>query len=318
MSEIQDLLAAFDDVTAVDVFDGESGTPTLDDLRPYTSVIVADNDPFEHPAAVGDVLADYADAGGGVVLTLASFIDRWQLAGRFESEGYDPFNIGVGPYTPSTLDLRLEPSDHARDPHQGVPGLVSLAPGAARWPRGTTRCRSSPPGRTSAAVNVFVGLPGFWTGDVPLILHNAALWGSNASTWLSVSPLSGVVPVGGHADLAVDYDATSIPGGDYTASVVLRTNDPEALEGRVPVTLRVHSAPDARVARRDRWRSLHRHNDEAACRSDQFRDQRPAREQPGRERPDYSVDHPSFDLEAQGRLLVDVSFHPTRIGAIQP
>jgi subtilisin family serine protease len=322
VSEIQVLLAAFDDVTTVDVFDGESGTPTLDDLRPYTSVIVSDNEAFEDPAAVGDLLADYADAGGGVVLTLASFIDRWQLGGRFESEGYDPFNIGVGPYAPSTLGT----FDASHPIMRGVThatgevlGLVSLAPGAvpvASWDYPLPFIATK--GSNVAAVNVFVGLPGFWSGDVPLILHNAALWGSNASTWLSVSPLSGVVPIGGHADLALDFDATSIPGGDYTASLVLRTNDPEALEGRVPVTLRVHSAPDARVApgaidfgspfigtttRRPievtNFGSSVLHMSSLVA-SD----------------PDYSVEHPSFDLEAQGRLVVDVSFHPTRIGAI--
>jgi subtilisin family serine protease len=322
VTEIHDLLSAFADVTAVDVFDGEAGTPTLDQLRPYNSVIVADNDLFADPTAVGDVLADYADAGGGVVLTLAAFIDGWQLSGRFESDAYDPFNIGIGPLTSSSLGT----FDASHPIMQGVTkatgdvlGLVALSPGAvsvASWEYPLPFVATKGP--NVAAVNVFVAEPGFWTGDIPLILHNAALWSANASTWLSVSPASGVVPIGGSADLTLAYDATSLGGGDYDASVVLRTNDPEALEGRVPVTLRVHSAPDIRVSPL----AL----DYGSLFVGATLKQRLTVTNFGTSilhvsglvasDPDYSVDHASLDLATQEKLVVNVTFHPTRTGPI--
>ena len=59
----------------MDVFDGGPTPPSLALLQQYQSVIVANDLPFGDATGVGTVLADYADTGGGVVLTLASFIN---------------------------------------------------------------------------------------------------------------------------------------------------------------------------------------------------------------------------------------------------
>src|SRR5262249_8650069 len=70
VSEIQGFLAAFPDVAAVDVFDLQAGSPTLADLTPYDGLIVACNNAIPNAGLVGDVLADYADTGRSVVVTL--------------------------------------------------------------------------------------------------------------------------------------------------------------------------------------------------------------------------------------------------------
>ncbi|HET9300326.1 MAG TPA: choice-of-anchor D domain-containing protein, partial [Candidatus Polarisedimenticolaceae bacterium] len=70
--DLRERLLEFPDITDVDVFDARAGTPTLDQLRPYRAVLLADEIPFASPVALGNVLADYVDAGGGVVLLLAS------------------------------------------------------------------------------------------------------------------------------------------------------------------------------------------------------------------------------------------------------
>lgn len=54
--------------TAVDLFNLQGGTPTLAQLTPYDAVLVYTNNPPADPVAAGNVLADYVDAGGGVVL----------------------------------------------------------------------------------------------------------------------------------------------------------------------------------------------------------------------------------------------------------
>jgi len=44
------------------------GTPTLQQLSAYNTVVAYTNSPPSDPAALGDVLADYVDAGGCVVV----------------------------------------------------------------------------------------------------------------------------------------------------------------------------------------------------------------------------------------------------------
>src|SRR5207247_8783245 len=49
VSEIRDLLRAFPDVSAVDVFDGNAAVPTSSQLAAYQSVIVVEASPFANP-----------------------------------------------------------------------------------------------------------------------------------------------------------------------------------------------------------------------------------------------------------------------------
>jgi subtilisin family serine protease len=248
VAEIRSQLEGFSDIGAVDVFDAGSGSPTLDDLLPYHAVIVILNLPVASPAATGDVLADYADAGGGVVLTLASFIAGWQVEGRFLSGGYYPFNLGTGPIGASSLGA----FDHTHPIMEGVTtaagdllGAVSTAPGAAliaQWANSQPFVATQ--GNNIVGVNIFVGSAGHWAGDVPLVLRNAALWSGHAVAWLSGNPKSGVIPGGGSIGVVVSFDATGLNGGRYDAVMEVNSNDPDEATVGVPAHLSVTGAPD--------------------------------------------------------------------------
>lgn len=67
--------------TTVDIINAQTVTPTLAQLQAYDSVIVWTNTTPLSSAALGDVLADYVDAGGGVVV--AVFANSTTTAGRF-------------------------------------------------------------------------------------------------------------------------------------------------------------------------------------------------------------------------------------------
>src|SRR5262249_47245043 len=155
---------------------------------PYDAVIVANNQPFGDPVATGNALADYVDQGGGVIMTLASFIATWDIRGRFLTDGYMPFNLGSGPTAGPTLgafDASHPIMAGVKAAFGDLLGVVSVAPNAelvASWASGLPCVATK--GRV-AAVNAFVGSPGYWTGDVPLILHNAVFW-SGATGWLSL------------------------------------------------------------------------------------------------------------------------------------
>ena len=80
-------------VTAADLFDAFSGTPTLALLEQYDIVLAFSNNAYNDAVAIGNVLADYADAGG-IVVGLAF---DWSgpplgLDGRWMTGGYTPFD----------------------------------------------------------------------------------------------------------------------------------------------------------------------------------------------------------------------------------
>lgn len=72
-----------------------ASAPTLGQLQQYDSVLVWGN--CGPAAGLGNVLADYADAGGRVVLStfLGYFAQNGQFSGRINSQGYNPFTGGT-------------------------------------------------------------------------------------------------------------------------------------------------------------------------------------------------------------------------------
>ena len=80
-------------VTAVDLFDASSGTPTLAQLEQYDIVVAFSTNSYSDAVAMGNVLADYADAGGIVVgLNFDWFGSPLGLDGRWMTGGYTPFD----------------------------------------------------------------------------------------------------------------------------------------------------------------------------------------------------------------------------------
>lgn len=79
-------------------------------------------------------------------------------------------------------------------------------------------------GDTSAPANWLIRGYGSLGGDVP---------------WLSEEPISGTVPAGGSLPMDVIFNATGLAQGDYTASLVISSNDPDENPVTVPVVLHV-------------------------------------------------------------------------------
>ncbi|MEN8008585.1 MAG: choice-of-anchor D domain-containing protein, partial [Candidatus Krumholzibacteriota bacterium] len=247
-SEIQAELLAFSDITVVDFFDANNGTPTLADLEPYHVVIISNGNPFQDPVLLGNVLADYVDLGGGVVQTIASFVNGFHLAGRFMDEGYSPFDLGIGPIGSGTLaafDASHPIMDGVATVTADLLATAPLAAGAqwvADWDMGEAFIATQ--GDQVVGVNAFFAGSGYWIGDLPLILHNAAAWTSGAAQWLAVDPTEGTVAPGASVDLLVTFDATSVCGGTYLADIHVDNNDPLAPRVTVPVEMIVTGETD--------------------------------------------------------------------------
>jgi hypothetical protein len=84
------ILRKFTDIRSVDVFDASAGTPTLDELLHYDVVITWQNDNYADSVQMGNVLADYVDAGGKVINSWWAFPGI--LEGRFSDENYTAMN----------------------------------------------------------------------------------------------------------------------------------------------------------------------------------------------------------------------------------
>jgi len=100
--------------------------PTLAQLQNYAAVLVWSSQPFHGPAALGNVLADYVDSGGGVVTASFAHFDNdgFHLEGRLLTGGYLGFVPGGG--VGSNI-LSLSNSNTGHPIMQGVTGDLSFA-----------------------------------------------------------------------------------------------------------------------------------------------------------------------------------------------
>lgn len=86
--------------------------PTLATLSSFGAVLVWSNFSFTQPDALGNVLADFVDQGGGVVLATYSFSQTWRIGGRILTNGYSPFTVGPSICPPGLLSLATSNTGH--------------------------------------------------------------------------------------------------------------------------------------------------------------------------------------------------------------
>ena len=99
-TQLQSEILAEPNVIAVDLFDGQAGTPTLAQLQQYQIVVPYSNFPFFDADTLGNNLADYVDGGGVVVQYGFSHYGPGQpygINGRWLSGNYNPYNYSDEP-----------------------------------------------------------------------------------------------------------------------------------------------------------------------------------------------------------------------------
>jgi hypothetical protein len=174
-------------VVSVDLFDASAGTPTLGQLEQYQEVVAFSNNAWSDATAMGNVLADYQDAGGVVVVTTFAFDNRggWLLGGRWVTGGYTPFNsTNVVDFTDASLGQYIV----GHPLMQGVSTLsahfrngVTLTAGASQVATYTDSIPmvavKTTGGHTGVAINAYLGfvntLP---IGDWGKLIVNAVRW----------------------------------------------------------------------------------------------------------------------------------------------
>jgi len=75
----------------------EGPVPSLKTLQEYDAILVYSDSEFYDSDGLGDVVADYVDKGGGVVLATRDFnipSATGSMQGRLYNDGYMPFTLG--------------------------------------------------------------------------------------------------------------------------------------------------------------------------------------------------------------------------------
>lgn len=101
----QDSSPPVSELTATGAFTTVTGRTTdlgltQAELSAYTSVLVYSNSPPNDSVSLGNLLKQYVDSGGRVVLSTYGLSPSWAVSGGIQDAGYSPFNVGLtGPVT---------------------------------------------------------------------------------------------------------------------------------------------------------------------------------------------------------------------------
>ncbi len=239
LTDIQSKLNSTGLFTQVDIHNVRTYTPTLAELQQYSAVLVFSDYAFYNSTELGNVLANYADAGGGVVVAIFAFYTNASISGRIASEGYLPFT--TGPLTQGT-PLTVIPDVPTHPLLEGVSSFdggsksyhspISLTAGAfqvAHWSNGVPLVATKQP-----TTGKIVGLNFFppssdarsdlWaaTTDGARLMGNALAWAGNCIT----ADTSGVVGIYGadDPDYALDVQSKLNSTGLFTRVDIHKVN----------------------------------------------------------------------------------------------
>ena len=174
---------------------GENRVPALSDLSPYDVLVVGTNYFFDHSDGIGDLLADYMDQGGGVVMAQGALDNAFGckagICGRWESDQYSPVPR-ASIYGPAERMGRRYFPDHplldgvifitagglAGDIWEVTPGAIRIAD----WDTGRVLAAvkenpMTPNGARAVALNFFPVLD-YTRGDHVRMIVNGIRWAS--------------------------------------------------------------------------------------------------------------------------------------------
>jgi hypothetical protein len=249
IDDLTDQLGGFAEV--IDEYDfgpvtGVSEAPELSLLLDYDVVYVSMNYYiFNLPlvTALGDVLADYADLGGGVVQgTFAAGTAYYsQLSGRWRTSSYNPLAYASNHYGQQTMGTIYEP-DHMimngvseitaywkHNTFSVTPGatLVADYSGGIKLAAFTNEDHHVPGGGRIVGFNAFPwALSSFYfAGDGMQMLANSIMWASGEAFYLTMP-----IPLDPVAHIYVDDHPEHVtPSDDILAHLEVRDDDDGAV-----------------------------------------------------------------------------------------
>ena len=212
--DVQSKLLATGAFASVDIFDASSATPALSVLQGYDVVLVWRVIMFASPSGVGDVLAQYWDGGGAVVVAVfATAGDSLQGLFGTAANGYVLIDGTANQEAPSdSLGSVLEPksplmagvaSISATQAYRSTGAVINGGAVVAQWASNGRPLvvRGTRAGRPLVAVNMFPPSSnaegGFWAGDGAVLMRNALLYSACAPCAAGTFATAGARPTGG-------------------------------------------------------------------------------------------------------------------------
>ncbi len=185
-SDVQSRLVATNAFAAVDIFPACTSAPTLAQLQAYQAVLAYTDSGFSAGTAVGDVLADYFDWGGRVVVAVFGNASI-PITGRWASGNYQLINPAGQNQPTLTLGTILEPASplmvgvtslSAQSAYQSTGAPINGGIVVARWSNGNPLIvRGVKNTRNYVTINMYppsiTGRSDFWTGSGAEIMRNA-------------------------------------------------------------------------------------------------------------------------------------------------
>ncbi|MFA6402471.1 MAG: S8 family serine peptidase [Salinivirgaceae bacterium] len=250
VSEIAGLLNTYPDLN-ISTLDADTYQVTLETLLTYKTVIVSNNGSWTDATALGNVLADFVDYGGNLIITVPVFYNgNFMISGRFLSEGYMPVNLAnsIG-YN----ELGWYNADHSI--MKGIEYIYSgtslsdatISANSEDIAEFTNQGIFVGTKGNVVALNLFIAWSGTWIGDVPALFYNTINYLSG-SKWLQPDIELATIPAGTSLDINITFDATDLFGGNYDSYITIKSNDPINPVIEVPAHLHVTGVPEIEVS----------------------------------------------------------------------
>ncbi|TFB12660.1 T9SS type A sorting domain-containing protein [Candidatus Marinimicrobia bacterium MT.SAG.4] len=236
---------------------------TLNDLTPFDAVLMWTDFNFADPQNIGDVLKQYVDSGGGVILATYAYSTNWAIQGAILDADYSPFIPGTEQSVSGRLDLsslqfpghpifaniNINP-EYWSNSNYSNPSLNTGGILLAQDTFGNNVVAENSTGKV-VGITVFptiLDVNNFDTNDeTRLMFANALYYVSNPEvSWLTANPQSATLPADSSLTIEVLFDANGLFGGDYYAELVFESNDPDPSRRdiSIPVHLGVTGVPD--------------------------------------------------------------------------
>ena len=239
-----------------DVSEATSSSVTLEDFTPYDVVLTYTNGTYTDPEHVGNLLKQFVDQGGRVVISTYALSTSWAIQGDILLPGYSPFLPSTTQSVSGELDLTS-----VTNPNHPIFDGIEQNP--TYW---TNNNYSNPPlndggvllakdtnGNNVVATNLAGSViamaiyPGSSTphdANTYRLMANAIINANTDFDFLTITPLSGSVEAGQSQTLDVTFNAAGINTGTFDVNVVFKSNDPATPELAVPVHMDVTGSPD--------------------------------------------------------------------------
>ena len=265
LKKFGEAISELESISGVTTINVSALTPKLEELKVFDAVIVYSNYAYRDNQALGDVIAEYTELGGGVVTMNGENIlfansENWSLGGKWKANDYSIFEP-ESQYSRESSDLGeiKMPSHPLINEVKSFKGLFRISHSEAKensslvasWEGGSPLVTFRNDVRAVVDLNFFP-THDQWekSTDGMQLIENALNWTSREDSpkWILGAPMSGSVNGASEGSLTLSFDSTDLEEGNYSAEVQFSSNDPENPYDiiKVALTVRENQPPVAK------------------------------------------------------------------------